>query len=166
MQNVQPYESNLFYILNFTANETGIYYVYATYDVYIGSGLFVSKFNLPENITNQRTDTEKIIGNEHNDRKKTLQQITYFLKEMRLDYLNLTRNVEEKSFMGRLQDVAVDNAFVVLFYVIVISGFFIILSLVVTRPERRKIVRKFIHLPVTISKKVSEELEEKEEGEE
>jgi hypothetical protein len=145
-----------FYEYNFTTDHMGEYVVYVNYQWQSDANVFISRFRIPRNISNQQSRVEDILGLEHNDRAAMAVQVMYQISLLNVKYQNLTRKQETFSIVDSLRGEVVSAALQVVFYSALFMVTLIISSLVYTRPKTYK--EQFDVAPVKIARGVQKEV--------
>jgi C4-dicarboxylate-specific signal transduction histidine kinase len=122
--------------------------------------LFVSKFNVSQNLTEQQQHVETIMGSEHNERMSMVSQIIGQMSSLDTTYQNMSQHQERFSWTETLNKQLSDSAMQVLFYCLVFMAIFIIFSLIYTN-QRERVFERISGLPQQVAAGVEKEVEKR-----
>jgi hypothetical protein len=164
LRNAQPHEVSFsgesYYECNFKVNKTGQWIVYVSYQNMVAVDLFVSKFNVSQNLTEQQQHVETIMGSEHNERMSMVSQIIGQMSSLDTTYQNMSQHQERFSWTETLNKQLSDSAMQVLFYCLVFMAIFIIFSLIYTN-QRERVFERISGLPQQVAAGVEKEVEKR-----
>jgi hypothetical protein len=145
VHDAHPHELNLgqaIYEYNFTAHQVGEYTVYVSYQGLVDMTVFLSKFDVPDNLTEQQARIERTLWVEHDEREGMLRQTVYQIASLGDTYQNLTTRQEEFSVAVALNDEIQNSAMQLLFYCLLFGAILTISSIAYTRPKTVLVKRK------------------------
>jgi hypothetical protein len=143
VRNAHPDELNVFgqilYEYNFTTELIGPHTIYISYQDVVEMGVFVSKFDLAKNMTEQQDRAELLMAIEHSDRDGISRQTMYQIASLGDIYQNMTVKQEKFSLVKTLNGEFMNDALQIIFYSLLILGALLVSSIMsASRPRNQK----------------------------